>query len=163
MGKIATGEWDAVLIAHSSFGLIPMSKEYEQKHMEEQIEEVVNAIERIKEETNDSLSVKKLEQIKTSMDTKLKSLIDRPKDDVVTFEELGVDELIVDEAHLFKNLPMFSKIRNVAGINNSESKKATDLLMKISYVLENNGGKGAVYATGTPISNSIGTLFVMQK
>ena len=140
-----------------------MSKEYEQKHMEEQIEEVVNAIERIKEETNDSLSVKKLEQIKTSMDTKLKSLIDRPKDDVVTFEELGVDELIVDEAHLFKNLPMFSKIRNVAGINNSESKKATDLFMKISYVLENNGGKGAVFATGTPISNSMGELFVMQK
>ena len=163
MGKIATGEWDAVLIAHSSFGLIPMSKEYEQKHMEGQIEEVVNAIERIKAETNDSLSVKKLEQIKTSMDTKLKSLIDRPKDDVVTFEELGVDELIVDEAHLFKNLPMFSKIRNVAGINNSESKKATDLFMKISYVLENNGGKGAVFATGTPISNSMGELFVMQK
>lgn len=163
MGKIATGEWDAVLIAHSSFGLIPMSKEYEQKYMEEQIEEVVNAIERIKEETNDGLSVKKLEQIKTSMDTKLKALIDRPKDDVVTFEELGVDELIVDEAHLFKNLPMFSKIRNVAGINNSESKKATDLFMKIRHVLENNGGKGAVFATGTPISNSMGELFVMQK
>lgn len=163
MGKIATGEWDAVLIAHSSFGLIPMSKEYEQKYMEEQIEEVVNVIERIKEETNDGLSVKKLEQIKTSMDTKLKALIDRPKDDVVTFEELGVDELIVDEAHLFKNLPMFSKIRNVAGINNSESKKATDLFMKIRYVLENNGGKGAVFATGTPISNSMGELFVMQK
>lgn len=163
MGKIATGEWDAVLIAHSSFGLIPMSKEYEQKYMEGQIDEVVNAIERIKEESNDSLSVKKLEQIKTNMDTKLKSLLDRPKDDVVTFEELGVDELIVDEAHMFKNLPMYSKIRNVAGINNSESKKATDLFMKISYVLENNGGKGAVFATGTPISNSMGELFAMQK
>ena len=163
MGKIATGEWDAVLIAHSSFGLIPMSKEYEQKHMENQIEEVVNAIERIKAETNDGLSVKKLEQMKTSMETKLKTLLDAPKDDVVTFEELGVDELIVDEAHMFKNLPMFSKIRNVAGINNSESKKATDLFMKISYILENNGGKGAVFATGTPISNSMGELFAMQK
>lgn len=163
MGKIATGEWDAVLIAHSSFGLIPMSKEYEQKHMENQIEEVVNAIERIKAETNDGLSVKKLEQIKTSMETKLKTLLDAPKDDVVTFEELGVDELIVDEAHMFKNLPMFSKIRNVAGINNSESKKATDLFMKISYILENNGGKGAIFATGTPISNSMGELFAMQK
>ena len=163
MGRIATGEWDAVLIAHSSFGLIPMSKEYEQKHMEEQIEEVVNAIERIKAESGDGLSVKKLEQIKTSMDTKLKALLDRPKDDVVTFEELGVDELIVDEAHMFKNLPMYSKIRNVAGINNSESKKATDLFMKISYILENNGGKGAVFATGTPISNSMGELFAMQK
>ena len=163
MGKIATGEWDAVLIAHSSFGLIPMSKEYEKKHMENQIEEVVNAIERIKAETNDGLSVKKLEQIKTSMETKLKTLLDAPKDDVVTFEELGVDELIVDEAHMFKNLPMFSKIRNVAGINNSESKKATDLFMKISYILENNGGKGAVFATGTPISNSMGELFAMQK
>ncbi len=163
MGKIATGEWDAVLIAHSSFGLIPMSKEYEQKHMEEQIEEVVNAIERIKAESGDGLSVKKLEQIKTSMDTKLKALLDRPKDDVVTFEELGVDELIVDEAHMFKNLPMYSKIRNVAGINNSESKKATDLFMKISYILENNRGKGAVFATGTPISNSMGELFAMQK
>ena len=163
MGKIATGEWDAVLIAHSSFGLIPMSKEYEQRHMENQIDKVVNAIERIKAETNDGLSVKKLEQMKTSMETKLKTLLDAPKDDVVTFEELGVDELIVDEAHMFKNLPMFSKIRNVAGINNSESKKATDLFMKISYILEQNGGKGAVFATGTPISNSMGELFAMQK
>lgn len=163
MGKIATGEWDAVLIAHSSFGLIPMSKEYEQRHMEEQIEEVVIAIERIKEESGNGLSVKKLEQIKSSMDTKLKTLLDRPKDDVVTFEELGVDELIVDEAHMFKNLPMYSKIRNVVGINNSESKKATDLFMKISYVLENNGGKGVIFATGTPISNSMGELFAMQK
>ena len=163
MAKIATGEWDAVLIAHSSFGLIPMSKEYEQKYMEEQIEEVVNAIDRIKQETGGELSVKKLEQIKTSLDTKLKALLDRPKDDVVTFEELGVDELIVDEAHMFKNLPMYSKIRNVAGVNNTESKKATDLFMKISYILENNGGKGAIFATGTPISNSMGELFVMQK
>ena len=97
------------------------------------------------------------------MCAKLKTLLDSPKDDVVTFEELGVDQIIVDEAHMFKNLPMFSKIRNVAGINNSESKKATDLFMKISYILENNGGKGAVFATGTPISNSMGELYVMQK
>lgn len=163
MAKIATGEWDAVLIAHSSFGLVPMSREYEKRHIENQIEEIVDAIERIKSESNEGLSVKKLEQIKTSMDTKLKTLLDSPKDDVVTFEELGIDELIVDEAHMFKNLPMFSKIRNVAGINNSESKKATDLFMKISYILENNGGKGAVFATGTPISNSMGELFAMQK
>lgn len=163
MAKIATGEWDAVLIAHSSFGLVPMSREYEKRHIENQIEEIVDAIERIKAESNEGLSVKKLEQIKTSMDTKLKTLLDSPKDDVVTFEELGIDELIVDEAHMFKNLPMFSKIRNVAGINNSESKKATDLFMKISYILENNGGKGAVFATGTPISNSMGELFAMQK
>ena len=163
MGRIATGEWDAVLIAHSSFGLIPMSKEYEQKYMENQIQEVVDAIERIKAESGDGLSVKKLEQIKSSLDIKLKTLLDRPKDDVVNFEELGVDELIVDEAHMFKNLPMYSKIRNVAGINNTESKKATDLFMKISYILENNDGKGAVFATGTPISNSMGELYVMQK
>ena len=163
MARIATGEWDAVLIAHSSFGLIPISKEYEKKHLENQIFEITNAIERIKAESNDSLSVKKLEQIITSTETKLKTLLDSPKDDVVTFEELGVDEIIVDEAHMFKNLPMFSKIRNVAGINNSESKKATDLFMKISYVLENNGGKGVIFATGTPISNSMGELFVMQK
>ena len=163
MGRIATGEWDAVLIAHSSFGLIPMSKEYKQKHLENQIEEVSSAIERIKEESGDGLSVKKLEQIKTSIETKLKVLLDTPKDNVVNFEELGVDELIVDEAHMFKNLPMFSKIRNVAGINNSESKKATDLFMKISYILENNGGKGTIFATGTPISNSMGELYAMQK
>ena len=163
MGRIASGEWDAVLIAHSSFGLIPMSKKYEQKHMKQQIEEVVNAIERIKEESGDSLSVKKLEQIKTSMEIKLKALLDLPKDDVVNFEELGVDELIVDEAHMFKNLPMYSKIRNVAGINNNESKKATDLFMKISNILENNRGKGVIFATGTPISNSMGELFAMQK
>ena len=163
MGRIATGEWDAVLIAHSSFGLIPMSKEYEQKHLENQIDEVSSAIERIKEESGDGLSVKKLEQIKTSIETKLRVLLDAPKDNVVNFEELGVDELIVDEAHMFKNLPMFSKIRNVAGINNSESKKATDLFMKISYILENNGGKGTIFATGTPISNSMGELYAMQK
>ena len=163
MGRIATGEWDAVLIAHSSFGLIPMSKEYEQKYMENQIQEVVDAIERIKVESGDGLSVKKLEQIKSSLDIKLKTLLDRPKDDVVNFEELGVDQLIVDEAHMFKNLPMYSKIRNVAGINNTESKKATDLFMKISYILENNDGKGAVFATGTPISNSMGELYAMQK
>ena len=115
-------------------------------------------------EEGGGLSVKKLEQIKMSMNTKLKNLLDdTKKDDVVTFEELGVDQLIVDEAHMFKNLPMFSKIRNVAGINNSESKKATDLYMKISYILENNDGKGAVFATGTPISNSMGELFAMQK
>ena len=163
MGKIATGDWDAVLIAHSSFGLIPMSKSYEQKHLENQIEEISNAIERLKEESSDGLSVKKLEQIKMGIETKLKTLLDSPKDDVVTFEELGVDELIIDEAHMFKNLPLFSKIRNVAGINNCESKKATDLFMKISYILENNGGKGAIFATGTPISNSMGELFAMQK
>ena len=164
MARIATGEWDAVLIAHSSFGLIPMSKEYEKKHIENQIEEITEAIERIKAESNEGLSVKKLEQMKMSMDNKLKTLLDdTKKDDVVTFEELGVDELIVDEAHMFKNLPMFSKIRNVAGINNSESKKATDLFMKISYILENNNRKGVVFATGTPISNSMGELFAMQK
>lgn len=164
MAQIATGEWDAVLIAHSSFGLIPMSREYERKHIESEIQEITGAIERIKTESNDGLSVKKLEQMKMSMNIKLKTLLDdTKKDDVVTFEELGVDQLIVDEAHMFKNLPVFSKIRNVAGINNSESKKATDLYMKISYILENNGGKGAVFATGTPISNSMGELFVMQK
>ncbi len=163
VAKIATGEWDAVLIAHSSFGLIPISKEYEQKHIEKQIEDIVGAIERIKAESNESLSVRKLEQIKTNMEKKLTALLDSPKDNIVTFEELGVDQLIVDEAHMFKNLPMFSKIRNVAGINNSESKKATDLFMKIRYILENNGGKGAVFATGTPISNSMGELFAMQK
>lgn len=163
MARIATGEWDAVLIAHSSFGLIPMSKEYEKNYIENEINEVTSAIERIKAESNETLSVKKLEQIKIGMEVKLKTLLDSKKDDVVTFEELGVDQLIVDEAHMFKNLPMHSKIRNVAGINNCESKKATDLFMKVSYILENNGGKGIVFATGTPISNSMGELFVMQK
>ena len=164
IARIATGEWDAVLIAHSSFGLIPMSKEYQRKHIEKEISEITNAIERIKSESGSTLSVKKLEQMKMSMENKLNSLLDdSKKDDVVTFEELGVDEIIVDEAHMFKNLPMFSKIRNVAGINNTESKKATDLYMKITYILENNNGKGIVFATGTPLSNSMGELFVMQK
>ena len=163
MGKIATGDWDAVIIAHSSFGLIPMSKEYEQKYLQNQIEELTNAINRIKSENGTGLSVKKLEKTKTSMSNKLNELLNMTKDDVVTFEELGTDFLIVDEAHMFKNLPTFSKMRNVAGVNNSDSKKATDLFMKTSYILENNGGKGAVFATGTPISNSMGELFVMQK
>lgn len=163
--KIATGDYDAVIIAHSSFGLIPMSKEYETKHIENQIEEITQAIDRIEMESGgDGLSVKKLEQMRQNMETKLQLLLDdTKKDDVVTFEELGVDQIVVDEADLFKNLPMFSKIRNVAGVNNSESKKATDLFMKISYILENNDGRGAIFATGTPISNSMCELYVMQK
>jgi len=164
MAKISTGDWDAVLIAHSSFGLIPMSKDYEKKHIEGQINDLTNAIQRIKDEETGGISVKKLEQIKMSMQVKLNTLLDDDrKDDVVTFEELGVDQLFIDEAHLFKNLPVFSKIRNVAGVNNNESKKATDLFMKISYILENNNSRGVVFATGTPISNSICELFVMQK
>lgn len=126
------------------------------------IEELTEAQDRI--EVYDNISVKKLEQIKKSLEVKLKKLLDdTKKDDVVNFEELGVDFLFVDEAHMFKNLPMFSKIRNVAGINNTESQKATDLFMKTSYILEQNNGKGAVFATGTPISNSMGELYAMQK
>ena len=154
MARISTGEWDAVIIAHSSFGLIPISKEYETKHINQQIEELTEAANNVELE---GISVKKLEQMKISLENRLKTLLnDDKKDDAVNFEELGVDFLFVDEAHLFKNLPVFSKIRNVAGINNSDSQKATDLFMKISYILENNNGKGVVFATGTPISNSMG-------
>jgi len=161
MAKISTGEWDAVLVAHSSFGLIPMSKEYQTKHIQNQINEITEAQYDIE---NDGVSVKKLEQTKKNLEVKLKKLLDdTKKDDAINFEELGVDFIFLDEAHLFKNLPMFSKIRNVAGINNTESQKATDLFMKISYLLENNNGKGAVFATGTPISNSMGELYAMLK
>jgi len=161
MAKISTGEWDAVLVAHSSFGLIPMSKEYQAKHIHNQIKEITEAQYDIEQ---DGVSVKKLEQVKKNLEVKLKKLLDdTKKDDAINFEELGVDFIFLDEAHLFKNLPMFSKIRNVAGINNSESQKATDLFMKISYILENNNGKGAVFATGTPISNSMGELYAMLK
>ena len=161
MARIATGEWDAVVIAHSSFGLIPISKEYETQHINNQIDELTQAQYDIEA---DGVSVKKIEQAKKVLEAKLKRLLDdTKKDDAVNFEELGVDFLFVDEAHMFKNLPMFSKIRNVAGINNTESQKATDLFMKISYILENNNGKGAVFATGTPISNSMGELYAMQK
>ena len=163
VGKVATGNWDAVIITHSSFGAIPISKEYEKEYIENQIDEITTAIERVKSETGNGLSVKKLEQIKSKAESKLKNLLDSPKDDGVIFEELGVDYIVVDEAHMFKNLPVFSKMRNVAGVNNGESKKATDLFMKTKYILDTNGGKGITFATGTPISNSMCELFVMQK
>ncbi|HPE14335.1 MAG TPA: DEAD/DEAH box helicase family protein [Bacilli bacterium] len=164
MGKIATGDYDAVIIAHSSFGKIPMSKQYEEKHIQIQINDVVNAIERISLENGSGLSVKKLELTKKTLENKLKKLLDDSrKDDVVTFEELGVDSLFVDEAHEFKNLALFSKIRNVAGINNTDSLKASDLYMKTSYINEQNNGRGIIFATGTPVSNTMGELYTMQK
>lgn len=163
MSRIATGEWDAVLIAHSSFGLIPMSKQYEEKYIRNEIDDVENAIIRVKQETNESLSVKKMEETKRRLETKLKTLLETKRDDIITFEELGIDFLIVDEAHMFKSLPVYSKMRNVAGVSNSESKKATDLYMKSRYILELNNGRGLLFATGTPISNSICEMFVMQK
>ena len=161
--KIATGDWDAVIIAHSSFGLIPVSKEYEIEYIQSEIQDLQDVIDEIQSE-DANISVKRLEQTKKQKETKLKRLIeDKNRDDVVNFEELGIDELIIDEAHMFKNLPLFSKIRNVSGISNSESQKATDLYMKTKYILDRNGGKGAIFATGTPISNSMGELYVMQK
>ena len=165
MSKIATGDWDSVIIAHSSFGLIPISKEYEERYINSNIIRITEAIERIKlEETGRGLSVKKLENIKKNYESKLKNLLDSDsKDNVVNFEELGVDFLFVDEAHEFKNYPLFSKISNVAGIRNGESKKATDLFMKKSYLQDLYGSKSLVFATGTPISNSMSELFVMQK
>lgn len=163
-GKIATGEWDAVIIAHSSFGLIPMSKEYQKEHIISEQKQIINSIQQIESSYGNNLSVKKLEQKRKSLDLKLKTLLDDDKKDIIlNFEELGVDQLIVDEAHMFKNLPMYSKMTNVSGVNNCDSKKATDLFMKISYILKNNDNRGILFATGTPISNSMCELFAMQK
>ncbi len=163
-GKIATGEYDAIVIGHSQFEKIPMSKEYQKKYINNEIEEIVDNIQRLKEENNQNFSVKQLEGTKKKLEVRLKKLTDdTKKDNVLTFEELGVDKLIVDEAHSFKNLYLFTKMRNVAGIGQTEALKSSDMFMKCRYLDEITNGKGIVFATGTPVSNSMSELYTMQR
>ena len=163
-GKIATGEYDAIVIGHSQFEKVPMSKEYQKQHITNEINEIVDNIKRLKEENNQNFTVKQLEGTKKKLEARLKKLTDDvKKDNVLTFEELGVDKLIVDEAHSFKNLYLFTKMRNVAGIGQTEALKSSDMFMKCRYLDEITNGKGIIFATGTPVSNSMSELYTMQR
>lgn len=157
ISKIATGEYDAVILAHSQFEKIPISTE-------RQINDIENAIHEIKSENGENWSVKQMVIFRKNLDERLKKLsAEEKKDDLLTFEQLGVDMMMVDEAHFFKNCFVFTKLRNVAGITTSSSQRAFDMLLKCQYLQETNQGRGVVFATGTPISNSISELFVMQR
>lgn len=164
IGRIATGEYDAVVIGHTQFEKIPMSKEYQEKHIQDQIDEIINYVEEYKHDRNQNFTVKQLEKTKKKLETRLEKLNnDFKKDDVITFEELGVDKLFIDEAHNYKNLYLYTKMRNVAGIGQSEAFKSSDMFMKCRYMDEMTGGKGIVFATGTPVSNSMTELYTMQR
>ena len=163
-GRIATGDYDAIIIGHSQFEKIPMSIERQRAILEEQLEEVTNGIADLKRNRGDNFSVKQLERTKKSVKQKLDKLNDQTrKDDVVTFEELGVDRLFIDESHYYKNLFLYTKMRNVGGIAQTEAMKSSDLFMKCRYLDEITGGRGTVFATGTPISNSMVELYTIQR
>ena len=162
--RIATGNYDIVIMGHSQFSRIPLSSERQQKFLQDEIERYTQEIASAKKEkSGQDLSVKQMEATKKRLQSHLEELMDSPKDDVVTFEQLGVDSLMVDEAHEFKNLAVTTKMQNVAGISTSESQKATDLLMKTQYLDEITGGGGLVFCTGTPISNSPVELYTMMR
>jgi N12 class adenine-specific DNA methylase len=164
IGRIATGEYDAVIIGHSQFEKIPMSKEYQIQHIQDQIDDIVAFIDQNKRNRGENFTVKQLEKTKKKLLVRLEKLNDDfKKDDVITFEELGVDKLFIDEAHNYKNLFLHTKMRNVAGIGQSEAFKSSDMYMKCRYMDEMTGGKGVVFATGTPISNSMTELYTMQR
>jgi len=164
IGKIATGEYDAVIIGHTQFEKIPMSREYQQKHIQDQIDEIIAYVEEYKHDRNQNFTVKELQKTRKKLEVRLEKLNDDfKKDDVITFEELGVDKLFVDEAHGFKNLYLYTKMRNVAGIGQSEAFKSSDMFMKCRYMDEMTNGKGVVFATGTPVSNSMTELYTMQR
>lgn len=163
-GRIATGDYDAIIIGHSQFEKIPMSIERQRAILEEQLEEITNGISDLKRNRGDNFSVKQLERTKKSVKQKLDKLNDQTrKDDVVTFEELGVDRLFIDESHYYKNLFLYTKMRNVGGIAQTEAMKSSDLFMKCRYLDEITGGRGTVFATGTPISNSMVELYTIQR
>nr|WP_242835668.1 DEAD/DEAH box helicase family protein [Ruminiclostridium josui] len=162
--RIATGDYDAVIIGHSQFEKIPISVERQKKLLEEQIDEITNGIRELKEERGERFAIKQLEKTKKTLKLKLDKLNDTSrKDDVVTFEELGVDRLFVDEADFYKNLFLYTKMRNVAGLSQTEAQKSSDLFMKCRYLDELTEGRGIIFATGTPISNSITEMYTMQR
>jgi len=162
--KIATGDYDAIIIGHSQFEKIPMSKERQEEILRRQINDILRGIEDVKENNGERFTIKQLEKSKKKLEQKLKKLNDdTKKDNVITFEELGVDRIFVDEAHYYKNLYLYSKMRNVSGIAQTEAQKSSDLFMKTQYLDEITGGKGVVFATGTPVSNSMVELYTMQR
>ena len=163
-GRIATGDYDAVIIGHSQFEKIPMSIGRQRAILEQQLEEITGGIAELKRNRGENFSIKQLEKSKKSIRQKLDKLNDQTKkDDVVTFEELGVDRLFVDESHYYKNLYLYTKMRNVGGIAQTEAQKSSDLFMKCRYLDEITGGRGTVFATGTPISNSMVELYTIQR
>ena len=163
-GRIATGDYDAIIIGHSQFEKIPMSIERQKAILQQQLDEILEGISELKRNRGDNFSIKQLERTKKTVKQKLEKLNDQSrKDDVVTFEELGVDRIFIDEAHYYKNLAAFTKMRNVGGISQTEAMKSSDLYMKCRYLDELTGGRGVVFATGTPISNSMVEMYTMQK
>ena len=163
-GRIATGDYDAVIIGHSQFEKIPMSIERQRAILEQQLEELTDGIADLKRNRGENFSIKQLEKSRKAVKQKLEKLNDQSrKDDVVTFEELGVDRLFIDESHYYKNLYLYTKMRNVGGIAQTEAQKSSDLFMKCRYLDELTGGRGTVFATGTPISNSMVELYTIQR
>ena len=161
--RIATGDYDAVIIGHSQFEKIPVSQERQERLLRSEIEEITEGINQLKRSSGERFSIKSMEKTKKSLEAKLKKLLDSPKDDVVTFEELGVDRLFVDEAHSHKNLYYHTKMQNVAGLSSAEAQKSSDMYMKCRYMDELTGSRGIVFATGTPVSNSMTELYTMQR
>lgn len=162
--RIATGDYDAVIIGHSQFERIPVSQARQERFIQEQIDEVVAGIDELKRSHGEQFTIKQLVKTQKQLELRLKKLqAEGKKDDVVTFEQLGVDRLYVDEAHGFKNLFLYTKMRNVAGLSTSEAQKSSDMFMKCRYMDELTGGRGIVFATGTPVSNSMTELYTMQR
>ena len=162
--RIATGDYDAVIIGHSQFEKIPISAERQERILQEQIDEITDAISEMKAMRGESFTIKQLEKTRKSLEARMEKLqATERKDDVITFEQLGVDRLFVDEAHAFKNLFLYTKMRNVAGLSTSEAQKSSDMFMKCQYMDELTGGKGTVFATGTPVSNSMTELYTMMR
>lgn len=162
--RIATGDYDAVVIGHSQFEKIPMSIERQRQVIEMQIDDVIESIVSAQDNNAEAFTIKQLEKTKKNLENRLEKLNDQSrKDDVVTFEELGIDKLFVDEAHYYKNLFLYTKMRNVAGVGQTEAQKSSDLFMKCRYLDEITDGKGVVFATGTPLSNSMTELYTMQR
>ena len=163
-GRIATGDYDAIIIGHSQFEKLPVSQERQERLLQEQIEEIEEGLEELKASRAERFTIKSLERTKKGLETRLKKLQDTTrKDDVITFEQLGVDRLYVDEAHAFKNLFLYTKMRNVAGLSTSDAQKSSDMLLKCRYIDELTGSRGVVFATGTPVSNSMTELYTMMR
>ena len=161
--RIATGDYDAVIIGHSQFEKIPLSPERQEAAIQNQLDEILESIDEAKREKAENFTIKQMEKTRKNLEAKLKRLHDKKKDDVVTFEELGVDRLFVDEAHSYKNLYLFTKMRNVAGISQTEAQKSSDMFAKCRYLDDITGGRGVTFATGTPVSNSMVELYTMMR
>ena len=162
--RIATGDYDAIIIGHSQFERIPLSRERQIASIERQMNDITNAIAELAEEDGTRYTIKQMEKTRKTLETRLAKLNDQSrKDDVVTFEQLGVDRLFVDESHNYKNMFLYTKMRNVAGISQTDAQKSSDMFMKCQYLDELTGGKGVTFATGTPVSNSMVELYTIMR